>query len=224
MSKEKLMGVSLEKLEGPIIEALTRYQETADGLVIDAPSASKLELTPDKPNSARTSTSVSFKGQEVGTLYTIAFKPGDGTGSELDHKLSDLTVAQPYPRAALVVPRAKTGVREEAHLTIATHEVDNAHAEPSVFDGEFDLLGLKDGQVVKIGSLGRAEVEALRPKTTLTVGRHEGKRFGDPHAVYSGKEGLIQVCAFLAISDDVHAKHPDILKSLMPQLPMAVNK
>lgn len=209
-----IMGVSLDKLEDPIRIALASYQEWS-GLKFDRDNACRLVLTPDKPNSARSSTDVLLQEEKVGTLYVIAFKPGDGTGSEDNYQLKDLNVDNPYPTATLVVPRNKTGVHSEAHLTIVSHVMEDSHAEPKLYFGTFDLLGLEGNRVKKIGELGPPDTTVISHRlATLTVGFIGSRRFGDPHAVYSRIPGVVQVCAFLAISDDVNKNHPYILNSL----------
>lgn len=219
MPKE-IMGVSMERLESPIRIALTTYQEISNGLKLDADVACNLNLTPDKPNSARSEVDASFRGTQIGKMYIIAFKPGDGTGSEVSYQLKDLLVDSPYPKKICIVPRNKTGVHSEAHLTVVTHKIDDPHAEPELFAGLFDLLGLKGNTVKKIAELGRPTTqETATPMATLTVGYGKrGERFGDPHAIYNAIQ-TIQVCAFLAIAIDIHKVYPDILAGLNPQQP-----
>lgn len=218
MSKE-VMGVSLSRLEDPIRSALKNYQSASDGLVFDTDKACKLASTPDKPNSARSATDVIFQGEQIGTLYVIAFKPGDGTGTEIDYQLENLHVDSPYPRDARIVPRNKTGIDSEAHMTIVSHNIEDSHAEPQPYAGTFDLLGLDGTRVKKIGRLGHPVSKGIAtPVTTFTVGYRGGERFGDPHAVFSTIKA-VQVCAFLAISDKVHKDHPRVLVGLRPQLP-----
>jgi hypothetical protein len=218
----EVMGVPLSRLEYPIQVALEHYQDIADnGLVFDAIPASQLTPTPDKPNSARSETDVLFRDIPIGKLYVLAFKPGDGTGSEVFYRLSDLEVAFPYPINVGVIPRDKVGVYNEGHLTIATHELDDVHADPELYSGRFDLLGLSNNQVVKIGELGQpGDAVIYEPAVTLTVGYDsEGNRFGDPHAVYSDIAASLQVCAFLAVSDAIQQLHPDLLKAWNPHYP-----
>jgi len=216
MSKE-VVGVQLEEMEGPIRSALQTYQEISDGdWVFDTDNACKLELTPTKSNSARSETDAIFQGEQVGKLFVIAFKPGDGTGSEVNYQLKDLLVYSPYPRSERVVPRNKIGVHSEAHLTVLSHRLEDVHAEPQLYSGTYDLLGLVGSVVKKIGQLGHSETD---PRTTFTVGYKDGERFCDPHAVYSLMPVVLQVCAFLAVSDEVHQSHPNILNGLNPQLP-----
>ena len=220
MSAE-IMGVSLSNLEAPIRTALNTYEEVSSGdLRFDADNACRLQLTSDKPNSARSETEATFQGLPIGRLFVIAFKTGDGTGSEVSYKLEDLQIEAPYPRSVLVVPRNKTGVHSEAHMTIASQTVDDVHAEPELFAGRYDLLGLDGTLVKKIGELGHIETENVDPITTLTVGYADMKRFGDPHAVFNSLPSAVQVCAFLAITEEVHKMYGEVLESLKPQLPI----
>ncbi|MEI6850544.1 MAG: hypothetical protein WCK26_01090, partial [Candidatus Saccharibacteria bacterium] len=80
MSNE-VKGVKLSNFEEPIRYALQTYSEIALGKVaFDIDTASKLELTPDKPNSARSISNVIHLGEVATKLYIIAFAPDDGTG------------------------------------------------------------------------------------------------------------------------------------------------
>jgi hypothetical protein len=217
----EVMGVSLKRFEDPISAALKAYQEISNGaLSFDINNASKLEATPALANSARSATEVLYQGVSIGKLFVIAFKPGDGTGSEVSHKLEELEVDQPYPREILVVPRSKSAAYSEGHMTVATQQIDDVHADPVNFAGTFDLLGLDGNKIVKIAELGQVENEENPTAlTTLTTGYQNNERFGDPHAVYSRVLARIQVCAFLAISNEVQKEHPDILDTLNPQFP-----
>lgn len=221
MSPE-IMGVSLKTLENPIRTSLAAYQKISNGeLGFDIDSACKLTLTPDKPNSARSETDAWFRHVQIGKFYVIAFKPGDGTGSEVNYLLDDLLVDSLYPRNICVVPRNKTGVYHEGHLAIVRQKLEDVHAEPELFIGKLDLIGLDGVRVGKIGELGQSEGSApALPLATFTVGYKDGIRFGDPHAVYSSDQKSLQVGAFLAISDLVHKEHPNVLSSLKPHLPL----
>lgn len=231
MSRPEIMGVPLSRLEDPIHSAVSIYQRTvADNvLIFDADKACRLTLTPDKPNSARSESDVYFRRQLLGTLFVIAFKPGDGTGSEVTHKLGDLRVEPPYPRETKVVPRSKEGVHSEAHLTILRYGLENAHAYPELFQGTLDELTLDGGIVRKTHEVGQAiDENIIVPVATLTTGYRNragypnGERFGDPHAIYNSIRDYLQVCAFLAISDEIHKMYSDALNALNPMLPRKV--
>lgn len=86
---QELAGISLSRFIDPVRESLKRYENNSHGfLMFDAEKAGKLELTPDKPNSARTATPVNYLNDYIGTLYVIAFRPGDGTGDEKTYSLA----------------------------------------------------------------------------------------------------------------------------------------
>ncbi len=225
---KEVAGINLETLEGPIRAALTMYEELSGGeLMFDVDQAAVLEPTPEKSNSARSVTEARHRGEAVGKLAVIAFKPGDGSGDESAYKLKDLAVSEPYPRTSRVVPRIKASFHNEGHLTVVTNKIDDPNAVPELFAGTLDLLGRRDGVVVKIGELGQkrdTQAAFLAPRTTFTVGYDEdGKRFGDPHAVFSSMPDVLQVGAFLAISHDTYRAHGDVIQeTLEPVEPRAV--
>lgn len=219
----EISGIKLKSLETPIHDALAKYQDQTGGaLAFELDKAGILIPTPEKPNSARSTTEVTHNGEKVGDLYVIAFKPQDGTGDENTFGLDNLIVPLRYPKLPKIVPRSKAGTHQEAHMALVSQYIDDVHADQELFGGAYDLIGLDGRFIRKIGELGHAvslEPEDLTPITTLTVGyRPNGKRFGDPHAVYNPRE-TVQVAGFLAISDEEYEKHPDILAGLHPQEP-----
>ena len=227
-SKEKIAGIPLETFIDPVRTALRGYERESEGLLkFDEDQAAQLVPTPDKPNSARSATDFRYWGETIGKLFVIAFKPDDGSGDESGYKLDDLVIDSAYPRTTRVVPRDKTGTNSEGHLTIVRHKIEDPHADPELFAGTFDLLGLDGRTIRKIGELGQlstVSVAGLKPLTTLTVGHRTGadgrpERFGDPHAVYSSAPDAVQVCAFMGISEEMYQKYGDILSLLHPQEP-----
>lgn len=230
-------GVKFETLEEPIRKAMMVYQEISnDRLRFAIDAAAVLKRTPDKSTWARSETPVTYgTGKErvtLGPLAVIAFaprKPGrhlDGTGNETAHKLADVKVAKGLPRSPKIVPRSKTShpdphqrLRSEGHLTLVTHKIDREDAEPEIFGGSLDLIGIENGIIKKTGVLGHANTAAgadIVPVTTLTFGYKHGKdrklhTFGDPHAVFNSSQVTLQVCGFLAVTEAQFAAHGDIL-------------
>ena len=232
----EVMGVRLEDLDDPIQVALQTYVEHADERIAfgDIAAASQLVITPTKPNSARASTSVSFRGEEVATLWVIAFARGDATGDETHgHSLNDLTIVG-RPQLPRFVPRNKRGVPGEAdiesevHLTLLSQNASASNA-PRLFAGHLRMLGITDEtQVTDIGYVGQDRDtfrEVMRgarrgsPTATLTTGRTDmlhipndanwGEVFGSPHAIaYDDSicgNGL-QVCGFVGLTSAVKAR------------------
>jgi hypothetical protein len=224
-------GIELAKLEEPIHEALQTYSSLTEGqLEFDLDSAAKLVATPDKSTSARSQTAVKYLGERIGDLFVIAFKPQDGTGDEKTYRLDNLVSTGRYPREAKIVPRSKKGIYSEGHLAIVRQQLDDIHADPELFAGTYDLIGLQGNLINKIGELGHSatvQVDDMTPLTTLTTGYRPrpdiptlvSERFGDPHAVYSSDKSSLQVAGFLAITDEVYKAHPDIMAGLNPQEP-----
>lgn len=224
MGKESLRGVPLERFRDPIIYALTWYETISEGhLSFERAVASHLVPTPTKPNSARSETVALYDGKPIGKFFVIVFQPYDGTGSEEFYNLRGLIVDSPYPIVAKIVPRNKTGFYNEAHLTIVTHEIDSVHADPILFAGTFDLLGLEGHRVKRVGTLGHGtKDDNTQAVATLTTGYKDGLRIGDPHAVFNTLVDTIQVCAFLGVTEDINKQFPEILNTLKPQFPIAV--
>lgn len=221
--RAEIEGIPLTTFEHPTRVALGIYQESTRGLSFDLDAACKLSPTPGRSNSARSMTDVLICDKKAGDLYVIAFKPGDGTGSEVDYSLENLQVDPPYPRKTLIVPRNKTGVYAELHFAIASQKIDDVHAGIRLFGGTFDLLGLDEDKkrVLKIGELGNPEyMNILEARATYTVGPRGSQRFGDPHAVYSSAPNVVQVCAFWAINEKIYNERKRILHDLNPKFPV----
>ena len=209
MTRE-VAGVNLEIFEDPTRVALKAYEETSRGFFeFETDKAPILEPTPNLSNSARSVTMARYKGKPIGNLVVIAFKLGDGTGKESEqYNRGKYKVHPSLPAVPRVVPRSKTDgelpqrnrIHSEAHLALLTHKIDDAHAEPELFDGSLDLIGVKRDTIQKIGVLGGRSSLADETAATLTVGYNQAGRFGDPHAVFNSMPGKLQVCAFLAIT------------------------
>ena len=232
MSAE-VSGVSLPSLEETIRYGLQGYSDVSEGTVeFDLDTACQLELTPDKPNSARSATTVKYLGEAAATMYVIAFAPEDGTG---DNSLELGGIPRNgYPETDQVLPRSKRAMHSEAHLTLLSCELEDPNAEPIPFAGNLDLITDGFSRLRKLAELGQSnyrevidgEAEAS-PTSTLTVGYHanidllsfSSKRFGDPHAVYNPHEEL-QVCAFIGVPEEnVSSRDMDFLRALKPEEP-----
>lgn len=236
--RKEVVGVPVASLEETIRYSLQGYSDVSEGTVeFDLDTASRLELTPDKPNSARSATTVQYLGEAVATLYVIAFAPEDGTGDESYQKLEKIDTGN-YPHAAKVVGRSKATTHSEAHLTLLTRQIEDADAEPIVFAGNLDLLDGRFGKVKKLADLGQdqegygatlqGESQAV-PTSTLTVGYHSAldwqedsgamwsywrQRFGEVHAVYNPHKEL-QVCGFIGIpAEDCTPEDLGMLRAL----------
>lgn len=244
MTKE-VAGVALKDLEDPIYQALTRFSEVTDGRVLfgDLGKAVKLELTPDKPNSARSSVPVYHEYEEAGTLYVIAFAPHDATGDDKTYKASQL-INRHYPNDPKYFPRSKANAHAEAHLAILSQDI-HKQTDPVLFAGHLSLLGIfnrdyfgtAENHLAEIGYVGmeshsfasavREGRSGLKPRTILTTGyRGEmehpeapGERFGDPHALLNRSGFVVQVAGFIAISPEAAPKHLDVLRHLKAKEP-----
>lgn len=225
----EIAGVPLERFEDPIRWGLSAYRDCTDNaLGLDLDGACQLQLTPDGPNSARSRTTACFERDRVGDLYVIAFKPSDGTGDENTHHLADLEVADGLPKKPKVVPRSKQAAAAEALLTLSQHLIDSPHADPILFGGQFNMLGLRPGErkrhrIQTVAQLGQSAVgpnQVLGPCSTFTTGYNRYKRrFGDPHSIFSLPSTVVQVCAFLAVTPEVAQRHPSLFGALQTREP-----
>lgn len=205
----QLEQAALERLEPYIFNALEVHRANSS-LSWKSDVASMLNPTPTRPNSARAETDV-FDHRElrIGRLIVIAFQPGDGTGDEKSgHTVEELTFPAPYLPLTPLVPREKGVIHSEVIMPILAQILDGTPDDGTPRFGEFalDLLGLDSSgntleRIAKIGGKG----------ITYTTGWKDGKRFGNPHAVYNSSEDL-QVAAFFGITDDSNKLYPGILK------------
>lgn len=242
---KEVAGVNLEALEDPIYQALTRFSEITDGRVLFGylEKAVKLELTPDKPNSARSSVPVFHEYEEAGTLHVIAFAPHDATGDDKTYT-ADQLVNRHFPDDPKYYPRSKARVHAEAHLSLLSQRI-NSQDDPVLFAGHLSMLGVfsrnyfgtMENHLTEIGYVGmeshsfasriqRRDVDKI-PHATLTTGyRGEmehpeapGERFGDPHALLNMSGLVVQVAGFIAISPEAAPKHLDTLRLLKAEEP-----
>lgn len=233
MTKE-VAGIDLKTFQEPIHDALKTFQEISDERVVfDLDEASKLGLTPEKPNSARSVTAVSHLGEAVGNLYVIAFGPHDGTGDESTHSLYGIgDIPKRLPREPKIVPRAKTGTHSEICLPLVSQMRGSRIFDPVMFAMNLDVIGFDDAYNLKqIGTLNDGYsakfVDTLmfnwgvEPYARLTTGYdREAKRFGDPHAIYNGYGNVVQVAGFLAISDEIADNHASAAYDLKARRPI----
>lgn len=222
---KEVAGTPLSDFEEPIHDSLRGYQQMANGsLEFDLDASRSLELTPDKPNSARSVTEVKHLGEAIGNLYVIAFAPYDGTGDESTYSAEYLALSDHLPKEAKVMPRPKNGIHSEIHLTLGAKFV-NSDGGIRPYAGHLGLVGFKDdGSVGYIGRLGQSltpfinALESLPadPTASLTVGHDDitGERVGDPHAVYNLFGEIVQVAGFVAITDEMTEQHSTIVQEL----------
>lgn len=228
MSSRKIGGVPLTEVQDQVAYALRSYEDVTDNAAwFHIAGAVELALTPNKPNTARSQSSIRF-GRHAVTFFVIAFMPGDGTGDETAHKLDSLRSTQPYPATTSVVPRDKSATERELHLAIASFQPGST---AKTFAGCLDLIGLDNSGtgLRRLGSLGQTREQFASimrghnnadPTATYTLWRVGDRTFGGEHAVYNDT-GVLQVCGFASIPRGVD---PGILRALNPQLPVDANR
>jgi len=226
-------SVPLKRLQTPVHDGLQGYEQLSNGAVVfDRHAAVDLQLTPDKPNSARSTSDVKHRGEVVGKLVVIVFAPGDGSGDESTFRLTDITKFNGYPKEPKIVPRAKRGIHSEIHLTLASHDLGRHDNEPTLYAGNLDLVGFGRSEELRLlGELGQGRGRfteicvigtSAKPTATLTVGHwaHSDFRFGDPHSVYNALPKDMQICGFLALSQEMVLEHPELITELRAAPPV----
>jgi hypothetical protein len=228
----RVSGIPIASFGDPVRAALTRYEEVSEGndsrVTFDKDTAARLVLTPDKGNSARSVSAVTHLGETVGKLYVIVFANEDGTGDESTYRMTDYLNTGIYPRQPKSMPRAKAGVHGEAHLTIASQFVAAANTDPVLYAGHLDLVSFNRARLQKLAFLGQSPADfndallagTAEPTATYTVGYDSatGERYGDPHAVFNSRS-MVQVCGFVAVTDEMVPRHANMLASLGAEKP-----
>ncbi len=231
----EIRGVSLETFREPIQSALRTYQKITRGRVhFDVPGAANLELTPDAPTSAGSTTNVLYSGDTVAKLQVIAFAPLEANGNEKAYKLKDVDTDE-YPNENQYVPQSRRGIHAEAHLTFASFVLTGKKAGEIIkLAGSYSLLGLHNGKVVKAAGLGQNEDENARtikgeadslpgPTVTFSTGYKKGAkknqmRFGDPRAIHNPWQNVVQVCGLIALANTAR-RYQEIFRLLNAQTP-----
>lgn len=240
MASQEVQGIPLSQFEGPIEQALYRYSEITDGSVLFEylEQAVKLELTPNKPNTARSIVHVYHEYQKIGSLCIIAFAPHDATGDDKTFKAGDFAT-NIFPDDPRYFPRSKKAAHAEVHMTIASKNVDS-QKDPVMFSGHLSMLGIVEQgsrrRLIELGYVGQeshsfastmGNRHKVDPRVTLTTGywgelehpNNPGERFGDPHALLNQNEGIVQVAGFIAISPELAPAHLRAFKDMRAKEP-----
>jgi hypothetical protein len=232
----------LGRLRDPANDALEAFVDLAGGdIEIDTAAATKLEVVDGKATMGRASAPVYHLGRFAGTMWVLAFQAGGGTGDRSLYEPDDVFYGRYVGwKDDGVLPRAKDAAHSEVELALVTR-VDG---QDLMFAGNKDLVGIKDGELVKLADLGQGadEFDAIlcgdadaAPTATLTVGYHvvpnpDGvnaryMRFGGAHAVvnpHSDLEG-VQVSAFWLISPGDVRNHFGALSLLGARVPILID-
>lgn len=213
-------------------ERLRDYEGIFRG-VVNFGDHRRLYLTPDKPNTARTEIPVlSNAGDSLGTLYSIAFLPGDGTGNNTNYRTENVIIPDYLKfdkKSEKVIPRVKD-CRMELFFPFFSAKGKEAY-NGFVSLEEWSLKRVEDTshlyEMIKIADLGYREdavdsvVHSKNSKgeyIQLTTGHtREGKRFGDPHSIiFRDREDnisdMIQVVGFWSIDKSLPPKVLEIIE------------
>jgi hypothetical protein len=205
----KAFDMGLKELRSPLEKALSAYEAQIGVKFQDFPD---IVLTPEKPNSARTVIPVMYNSEKVGDLTAIVFAREDGTGDTKTFGLNDLTISSRlthHGKLERIIPRAKTGVISEGFFPFFSM---TPQKKVVMFASCLDELSVDYPRIVRIWTLGLNKHNysdalhkgtAIAPQVYATVGDSDGKRVGDPHAIYYNRktEDALQVVGFLGIKD-----------------------
>ena len=192
--------------------SFSRFMRSTD-CKIGIGSYGPFALTPDKPNTARIVTPFSFKSENIGDLYVIAFLQNDGTGDNKTFQDGDLVVPNDLKfnyKPERVYPRKKTCESEvffpffsmgrdylqRGFVSLDVLTTDTKTQPPKIVR-EFSL-----GVSPEVFAAAEGKEIELEPYFQFTVDGENSGRFGDPHSVfYNGKlsSDRIQVVGFLEL-------------------------
>lgn len=239
----EIAGVPADYIQASIDEALPAYAEITGGKLEFEPRAIDLlrptrDRQPYSANSAKSSTPVRHLGEIVGVLRVVALAPDDNTGQERPRNVVAPKEANGSPAKRLIIPRSRSGIMSEVHMTIATFpkvEPEASVTKPLLFTGNLDVHGpgYYGSSDVLIGSVGQETASYNRavkdqedrlPTVTLMTSDQEGhlssngngtrRLFGDAYAARNPHSEL-QICAFLGITIEASARHSHMSELLM---------
>ncbi len=208
---------NLNTISGALIDPLARYEDLFPGNVSLALQEPLLPIA-GKNYSARGEVRVRLDGNEAGTMYVVAFRPGDGTGvaTEAYQFLEiPLNLCNGQNKDGLV-PRSKKGTLLEAFFPLATIRDERAIQYVACLEEltvDDVAVPTKIKKAWTLGDDKTAYRSYLRgrpvdhgPRIQLTTGHmRDGSRFGDPHAVHYNHnlcDAVIQVVGFLAVTKE----------------------
>lgn len=219
------VGTLMRNADQILPRALDRYKAhiNTDGFYFHEPNS--FQMTPNKGYTANSTVQLRYKDNNVGNLVVVMFAPGDATGNNKDYKESDLCIptwARNSSRGIQsLIPRKKRieDVHAEYFFPFFSLDAQN-HYDDAVYLEELTLRNIKkESPALSIGArLGFPSKDSLYayvrgekpivppiPLIQYTVGQRNGKRLGNPHAIWfnpsKAPEDLVQVVGFLTIKD-----------------------
>ena len=204
----------LTEVEQNLARVLKSYEEYV-GRGIEFSVDGPVLLTPDKPNTARTTVTVGQGDNKLAKMYVILFLAGDGTGDAKTYKPGQLIVPEYLQfdnKPERVLPRKKDCEEEiflplfslingKVHDNIVSLEeltVDDVQ-NPKTIVKRTDLgLPLEEYRNIVNSVIG--PIEKRGPYHQRTTGYEGGKRFGDPHAIHHRRDlSSMQVVGFISL-------------------------
>jgi hypothetical protein len=204
----------VERMSSLLPKALKEYEKVYAGLEFQ--NFNPFIITSNKPNSARTIIPVKYCDKPIGEMYAIAFQYKDGTGDAKTFQLGQLAIPeklQEFPQEK-VLPRKKEGISCEGCFPLFSAFKDHTNwftisLEEIIVDNPANPKSIK-----KAGDLGLepsyyqaiTNIEgSVPPEIYFTTGYKDGKRFGDPHAIYNSVNNeAMQVAGFLAVKETIN--------------------
>jgi hypothetical protein len=197
------------------------------------------ELTPLKPNTARSVAQVRVAGEVAGDLYVIIFNKGDSTGEYSEEYPQDSLEVPPLNLSnnigdATLTPGSASYPRPKSQLAEICIPLVNAMIWPdervTMYGGtQLRLIGVNNDDSLErpmvtpidLGSHGvnKNPLQAFsKAPSFMTLGTDSfGRRVGDPHAVFNPSEN-VQIAGFIAATDE---RWLDLLASFEPINPYA---
>ena len=213
-SNNWLMMIDLDSAYGGLRLSLGRLENEFSKFRFDG-RIEQFRLTPDKPNTARTSVPVKFEGKHFGNMAVVMFQPGDGTGNFDRCQPGSLTLPLEYvftEKPERVFPRVKSGLAE-GYFPLFSQTSDGICLYGV---GCLDILTVipTEQRLVKCWGLGNGlgifrghissqkSLSSIQPQFTY---RNTEPSFGNPHAIFYGARTIapaLQIAGFLEINNN----------------------
>lgn len=218
---DRVLDVALERYKNYLSENWRKYANQDVGInhTVKLEKRGGLRHTPEKPNTARTEVDIIFADGSKELMYAILFMPGDGTGDASKYKPGQLelpeylrSIDKVKERPESVLPRKKDCAAEVLFPLFSIKDFWEVY-ENTVSLDELTVDSTETPKkIIKAWNLGEVRTRYERvmvgkasiirhPYHVYTTGYEtDGKRFGDPHAIFNSTQ-LMQVVGFISYND-----------------------